>query len=353
LAKTSSFEVKHVHVVGAGVMGGDIAIWCAAQGLTVSVQDQDMKRLVPVYKRAKKIFKRKLKDNRLITEAYDRITLDTNAEGIKKADVIIEAIFEDLEAKKKLFKFVEQHAKPSAILATNTSSIPLEEIASCLDKPHRLVGIHFFNPVAKMPLIEIVKASTTDQKVLDDAMAFAKRVDKLPLPVKSHPGFLVNRVLMPYLMEAILMLQEGVSAEDIDDAAMQFGMPMGPIELADKVGLDICLAVGKELAQAFGRTVPRYLIDQVDKGELGVKSQAGFYSYRNGKIIKKSIQKDLQLDKSIIERLIFAMINEAQSCMEEGIVESEELLDAGMIFGTGFAPFRGGLLHYHQHMQQL
>lgn len=345
LAKDASFKAKWIHVIGAGTMGGDIAAWCALQGLKVTLQDREPKYIAKAIKRAHDLFKKKLKKPRAIQGAMDNLIPDIKMDGVSKADVIIEAIFENLHVKQEVFKAIELRAKPDAILATNTSSIPLKDIAGILPTPERLVGIHFFNPVAKMPLVEVVHESTTDPKVVSSAAAFVKQLSRLPLPVKSSPGFLVNRALMPYLMEAVALLEEGTPAEVIDGAARMFGMPLGPIELADMVGLDVCLEVAKNLSKAFGSGIPKNLQELVSQGRLGAKSGEGFYVYKNGKPIRKKAALT-PLSKQITDRLILRMINEALACYREGIVENADLLDAGMIFGTGFAPFRGGPLHY-------
>jgi 3-hydroxyacyl-CoA dehydrogenase / enoyl-CoA hydratase / 3-hydroxybutyryl-CoA epimerase len=298
-----------------------------------------------VIKRAYEFFKKKLREPRAIALAMDRLIPDVEGEGIRKADVIIEAIYEDLAAKQQIFKMLEQHARPDTILATNTSSIPLDEINKVLTQPERLVGIHFFNPVEHMQLIEIVKGKQTATLVHEQALSFVRQIDRLPLPVKSSPGFLVNRVLMPYLMESMVMLNEGIPAEVIDRAALDFGMPMGPVELADTVGLDVCLSVAKNLSKYFALSIPEQLRDKVAQGELGKKTGKGFYVYKNGKPIKHNIhyQKPTQ---DLADRLILRMINEAAACLREHVVENEDLLDAGMVFGAGFAPFRGGPMHY-------
>lgn len=345
LAKGTDFSPKHVHVIGAGTMGGDIAAWCALMGLRVTLQDREPKYIAPAIKRAYALFKEKLKVPREIQAAIDRLMPDPQGIGVEQADIIIEAIYENLEAKQKLFQDVEARAKPDAILATNTSSIPLDEINAVLKDPSRLVGIHFFNPVAKMKLVEVVAGNKTNPEVLQKAIAFVRRIDRLPLPVKSSPGFLVNRVLMPYLMEAFLLLEEGIPPEVIDRAAVQFGMPMGPVELADTVGLDVALSVAENLSKHFGGKVPERLREMVKKGELGRKSGKGFYVYKNGKPIK-SKSKATSQPPDITDRLILRMLNEAQACLREGVVADEDLLDAGMVFGTGFAPFRGGPMNY-------
>lgn len=350
LAKSSVEPIKHVHVIGAGVMGGDIAAWAALKGFQVTLQDQMPKFLSGAIKRAYDLAKKQLKEKHLITAMMDRLTPDIEGTGIAKADVIIEAISEKLEAKQSLFKLLESKAKPNAILATNTSTIPLEEIATVLTEPNRLVGIHFFNPVPKMPLVEIIHTAHTHQQVLDRASAFVRKIDKLPLTVKSAPGFLVNRILLPYMMEAVTMLQEGVPGPVIDKAARDFGMPMGPIELADKVGLDICLHALEKLTATLGNNmpVPEELKTLVAQGYLGTKTGRGFYAYdKQGKMIKPSAGKSAaELPSDIIERLTFRMLNEAVACLREGIVSSAEFLDAGCIFGFGFPPFRGGPMAY-------
>ena len=344
--KKSDFRASHVHVVGAGVMGGDIAAWCVLKGLTVTLQDQSPERIAPAIKRAAQLFRKKLKVNRLVTAAMDRLIPDIEGFGLKRADVVIEAIFENLEAKQNLFKHIESQVRENTLLCTNTSSIPLEEISAALTNPARLVGLHFFNPVDKMQLIEIVHSHQTDSEIIKQASAFAIQISRLPIKVKSSPGFLVNRILMPYLLEATFMAQEGIPGVLIDKAALDFGMPMGPIELADRVGLDICLSVAEILSQRLGGTVPDILQDKVSSGYLGIKSGKGFYEYHKGKAIKPKPEKNNINSKEIQDRLVLRLLNEAVACLREGVVESEDMLDAGIIFGTGFAPFTGGPLHY-------
>jgi 3-hydroxyacyl-CoA dehydrogenase / enoyl-CoA hydratase / 3-hydroxybutyryl-CoA epimerase len=336
---------RHVHVVGAGVMGGDIAVWCALRGLNVTLQDREPKYIAPVIKRARKLFEKKLRDPRHVRAALDRLMPDVEGTGVRGADVVIEAIFEDADAKKALFRALEPQMKPDAILATNTSSIRLEDLQDALENPERLIGLHFFNPVAMMPLVEVIHTPATPQSEIDKGIAFARKIDKLPLPCLSSPGFLVNRVLMPYMMEALLAGEDGVPMALIDDAAKRFGMPMGPVELADTVGLDVALHVAKILGAAYGIPVPDKLVEMVDKKRLGRKSGRGFYDWKDGKAVKPPA-KDAKAPQDLADRLLLPMVNEAVAVWRDGVVGDLDLLDAGVIFGTGFAPFRGGPINF-------
>jgi len=342
LGKDVDFKAQHVHVVGAGVMGGDIAAWCAMRGLAVTLQDQSPERLAPAMKRAAELFKRRLRDKPRIRDALDRLIPDVAGDGARHADVVIEAIFENLQAKRELFAKLEAQAKPEALLASNTSSLKLADIGAKFKDPSRLVGIHFFNPVPQLQLVEVVKGAVTDSGVAKRAAAFVRQIDKLPLPVKDSPGFLVNRVLGPYIDQALRMVDEGVAAETLDAAVIAFGMPMGPIELADTVGLDICLAVGKELAGE-GAEPPKKLTELVAAGNLGKKTGRGFYVWKDGRARKGAARG---VTPELTDKLIAPYLEEARAVVAEGIVAGADLADAGLIFATGFAPFRGGPLHY-------
>jgi 3-hydroxyacyl-CoA dehydrogenase/enoyl-CoA hydratase/3-hydroxybutyryl-CoA epimerase len=342
LGKASHFQAKHVHVVGAGIMGGDIAAWCASRGLRVTLQDQNAERLAPAMKRAAELFSRRLRESRRVRDATDRLIPDIAGEGARHADVIIEAIFENLEAKRALFARLEAMARPEAVLASNTSSLKLADIGANFADPARLVGIHFFNPVAQMQLVEVVSGTRTGNAIASKAAAFVRQIDKLPLHVKDAPGFLVNRVLGPYMQNAFRMVDAGTPPETLDRAMEEFGMPMGPIELADVVGLDICMAVGRELGAG---EPPRRLKELFDAGHLGKKTGRGFYAWKNGKAQKG---QPGPVTADLIESLIAPYLREAQAAVAEGIVADADLADAGLIFGTGFAPFRGGPLHYLQ-----
>jgi 3-hydroxyacyl-CoA dehydrogenase/enoyl-CoA hydratase/3-hydroxybutyryl-CoA epimerase len=350
-SKESTFKASAVHVIGAGVMGGDIAAWCALKGLRVTLQDQSYAQIAPAIGRAHALFKKKLKQPRLIQAALDRLIPDPNGHGVSRADVIIEAVFENLAVKQSIMQAVEKKAKKDAIIATNTSSIPLDEISQGMVDNNRLVGIHFFNPVAKMELVEVVTGKKTATQVAQQACAFVGQIGRLALPVKSMPGFLINRVLMPYLLECVQLIEEGYAGRAIDDAAQAFGMLMGPVELADTVGLDVCLAVAENLTTTFGGTVPKRLRELVKEGKLGRKTGEGFYRYKNGKPIKPKVVHEKPVS-DIANRLILRMVNEAAACLRDNVVADSDLLDAGMIFGTGFAPFRGGPMHYAKQIGQ-
>jgi 3-hydroxyacyl-CoA dehydrogenase/enoyl-CoA hydratase/3-hydroxybutyryl-CoA epimerase len=340
MGKDIPVNIKHVHVIGAGAMGGDIAAWCAFRGLTVTLQDLSADRIAPAIKRAADMYKKRLKQPHLIQGAMDRLIPDPKGDGVVQADLIIEAIVENPEIKRKLYAQVEPRMKEGAILATNTSSIPLQELTSVLKRPERLVGLHFFNPVAQMMLVEIVEGPQTAPEIVKAGIAFTRQIDRLPMPCKSAPGFLVNRVLSPYLNEAMIMLDEGIPGEVIDAAAKDYGMPMGPIELADMVGLDICYAVGQELGKP-GQSVPKKLQANIDAKNLGKKTGKGFYNWVNGKAQKNPVSGNHDY-AALADRMTLPAINEAIACVRENIVADADLADAGVIFGTGFAPHRGG-----------
>lgn len=352
--KQSDFRARRVHVIGAGVMGGDIAAWCVLQGLEVSLQDREMKFIEPALKRAETLFRKKRLDPAAVRAALDRLRPDVNGDLVPQADVVIEVIVERLDAKQALLRSLEPRLKAGAVLATNTSSIPLEELATALQRPERLIGLHFFNPVAKMPLVEVVRGASSDEEMLRKGAAFCGQISRYPLPVKSSPGFLVNRILAPYMLEALIIHQEGVPIEAIDAAAEEFGMPMGPVELADTVGLDVCLMVTNTLSQRGDQTDRNPLIakaiEQIralaDKGRLGRKSGQGFYRWEQDKARKQREKAEGQDLQTISDRLIKAYTDECVKALENGIVADADLLDAGMVFGTGFAPFRGGPMHY-------
>lgn len=340
-------QIKHVHVIGAGAMGGDIASWCAHQGLRVTLADMQPAAIAGAMRRASDLFSKITRSRVGQRDELDRLIPDMTGEGAKHADLVIEAVPEKLQLKQSIYAGLEKVMKPEAILATNTSSIPLEELRTSLQRPERLLGIHFFNPVSRLQLVEVISHDQVDPEALANAMKFVGGIDRLPLPVKSSPGFLVNRALMPYLMEALLMLDEKIDKLTIDEAAEKFGMPMGPIELADQVGLDICLAVGDELRSKLGDSIPpapQWLREKVAKGELGRKSGRGFYEWVDGRVQKEPAVVHATPDMT--DRLVLPMSNVCVACLREGIVDNPDTVDGAMIFGTGYAPFRGGPLNY-------
>ena len=340
--------VKQVHVIGAGAMGGDIAAWCANQGLRVTLADMKPEAIAGAVKRAADLFGKIIRKKTDLRDALDRLIPDLNGDGVRSADLIIEAVPENLGLKQKVYAGLEPIMKPGAILATNTSSIPLQDLRTTLKNPERLLGLHFFNPVSRLQLVEVVSHDGVDPQALATALKFVGAIDRLPLPVKSSPGFLVNRALTPYMLEAMVMLDEKVDKAVIDAAAEKFGMPMGPIELADQVGLDICLAVGDMLRSKFGEAAlppaPDWLRDKVKKGDLGRKTGKGFYEWKDGRAVKTP--SPVQPTDEMIDRLVLPMSNVCVACLREGIVENGDVVDGAMIFGTGYAPFRGGPLNY-------
>jgi 3-hydroxyacyl-CoA dehydrogenase / enoyl-CoA hydratase / 3-hydroxybutyryl-CoA epimerase len=344
-----NWQGRHIHIIGAGAMGGDIAAWCAWHGFTVSLADMKTEPLASAVKRTADLFRKIAHKSTDVRDALDRLIPDLNGDGAGVADLIIEAVPETLALKQKVYASVEGKMKPNAILATNTSSIPLEELRSGLKRPERFLGLHFFNPVSRMQLVEVVSHDGVAADVLEMAHAFLGRIDRLPTPVGSAPGFLVNRALTPYLMEAFVMLDEGIKRETIDRAAENFGMPMGPIELADQVGLDICVHVADVLRQELKRPMPatpKWLSDKVEKGELGRKTGKGMYVWKEGKAMKDPRTPSPGPDMA--DRLFLPMLDACVSCLREKVVADEDTIDGAMIFATGFAPFFGGPMHYAQ-----
>ena len=346
----SGNKIEHVHVIGAGAMGGDIAAWCANQDMRVTLGDMKPEPIAGAIKRAVDLYGKIIHKRTEQRDTLDRLIPDLDGEGVRNADLIIEAVPEKLELKQKVYASLEPKMKPGAILATNTSSIPLQDLRSTLQKPDRLLGLHFFNPVSRLQLVEVVSHDGTDPQLLRQALAFVGAIDRLPLPVKSSPGFLVNRALTPYMLEAMVMLDEKIDKSVIDAAAEKFGMPMGPIELADQVGLDICLAVGDMLRSKFGDLLPptpAWLREKVARGELGRKTGKGFYTWKDGKADKTSPSATTEKPTDeMIDRLVLPMSNVCVACLREGIVDNPDTVDGAMIFGTGYAPFRGGPLNY-------
>lgn len=339
--------MKRIHVIGAGTMGGDIAAWAALQGFTVTLEDVDRDAIAGAIKRAAKLFKKEKAKDSDLRASVDRLIPDEDGHGARLADLIIEAAPEKEGIKGEIYKKLSKSARSDAIVATNTSSIPLETLSDYFADPGRLAGLHFFNPVAKLPLVEVVRGKATTEKTFSKARAFAEAIDKLPLPVRSTPGFLVNRVLTPYLLEAVRLMDEGVAPETIDRAAEDFGMRQGPVEVADNVGLDICLQVGEILTEKLEGEVeppPRTLKAKVHDGKLGRKSGEGFYTYKKGK--PRKADANAEQAGEIQDRLLRPLFEASLSCLRDGVVADSDLLDAGVVFGAGFAPFRGGPTRY-------
>lgn len=338
--------IARVHVVGAGVMGGDIAAWSAYKGFEVTLTDREQRFVDGALERAKALFEKKVKDEHRRAEVAARLRGDLAGDGVADADLVIEAIVENPDAKRALYAQVEPRLKADALLTTNTSSIPLHELREGLQRPAQFAGLHYFNPVAMMPLVEIVRHDAMAPETERRLAAFCRAIDKLPVPVAGTPGFLVNRVLFPYMLEAATALAEGVPGPAIDKAATAFGMPMGPIELLDTVGLDVAAGVGAELAPFLGLQIPASLSAPPQPGRRGKKDGQGLYRWENGKAVKPPLPQDYRAPEDLQDRLILPMLNECVACLHEGVVADAELLDAGVIFGTGFAPFRGGPIQY-------
>jgi len=336
--------IKRMHVVGAGVMGGDIAAIGAMAGLDVTLTDMNDAAIVGAIARAKKLFERRLKSDEKVALALARLRTDLDGNGATDADLIIEAVAEKLEVKQAVFKNLEAVSKASAILATNTSAIPLEDIATALNGPERLIGLHFFNPVPVLPLVEVIWSKYSDPEIVSRGMQFAGQIGKMPVRCKSAPGFLVNRALLPYIFKAIEAVAGGEKADHIDEALVDFGMPMGPIELADQIGLDVCLDVGIVLGMP---PATKALLDEKCKtGTIGRKSGSGFYEWDGNQAIRAHQSQDPRVMATIAKNMLAPMIEECLQAVDEQVVDSADSADAGMIFGIGFPGFRGGPLNW-------
>ncbi|HLT44138.1 MAG TPA: 3-hydroxyacyl-CoA dehydrogenase NAD-binding domain-containing protein, partial [Luteimonas sp.] len=275
-------------------------------------------------------------------EVAARLKSDLEGAGAAQADLVIEAIIERADAKRELYAAVEPRMKDDALLTTNTSSIPLDELRGHIARPAQFAGLHYFNPVALMPLVEIVRHEAMSAETERRLAAFCKALDKLPVPVAGTPGFLVNRLLFPYMLEAALAYSEGIPGPAIDRVAVKYGMPMGPIELIDTVGLDVAYGVGQELAPFLGLSIPPALSQPPEAGKRGKKDGQGLYAWEDGKAKKPEVPKDYKVPEDLEDRLVLPLLNEAVAALHDGVVEDADLLDAGVIFGTGYAPFRGG-----------
>lgn len=347
-AGRGSDGIGHVHVIGAGTMGAEIAAWCAVKDKSVTLSDPKIDALSRAMVTARRICDDEHLNSLETRDALDRLMPDPDQIGVARADLVIEAGPEDAELKGRIHADVESRMKTNAILVTNTSSLSLTNLATSLKRPDRFAGLHFFNPVARMQLVEVVSHPETLQSVTDQLAAFCGAISRLPARISDYPGFLINRALTPYLLEAIRMIDEGHEKETIDRAAERFGMPVGPVELADQVGLDICLHVADSLHCGLEKPMPEipdWLRDKVtDKGEIGKKSGKGLYDWSDGKAQKTPPPSEPVEDMT--DRLILPMLDACVECLRKGIVDSEDLIDGAMIFATGFAPFRGGPMRY-------
>jgi 3-hydroxyacyl-CoA dehydrogenase/enoyl-CoA hydratase/3-hydroxybutyryl-CoA epimerase len=354
--------VRRVAVVGAGVMGAGIAQWASARGLPVTLKDVAPDALARGLRTIETLFTEAAK-KRAFTPAeaaagFNRVTPVYAAVPLTGVDLVVEAAVEKLEAKQAIFRDLEKHARADTVLATNTSALSIDAIAAPLSHPERVVGIHFFNPVNRMQLVELVRGPRTSATTLATALQFTKAIGKLPVIVNDSPGFLVNRILMPYLVESVRLFREGHAPAQIDRLMLDFGMPMGPLRLADEVGLDVAQHVAQDLARRLPNPMPAddTLPQLITKGWLGKKSGCGFYVHAKG---AKSVANPglstlftpppatrYSSDAECVDRLVLIMINEAARCLAEGVVAAPEDVDFGMILGTGWAPFRGGPLRH-------
>src|SRR6266568_4146953 len=360
-AATVPKPIKRVAVIGAGVMGAGIAQWLSSRRLRVILRDINTEQVAKGMASIAKVYheglKRRLFTAREVRDGLDRLYPAPAEVPLRQIEVVIEAAVENLESKKNIFRRLDELAGDHTILATNTSALPISELAAGTRRPERVVGLHFFNPVHRMQLVEIVAARQTAAEVLQRALLFVQQIGKLPVVVKDSPGFLVNRILMPYLIEAGNLFEAGAGITNLDEAMLDFGMPMGPMRLLDEVGIDVALHVAETIAAHYSdrMAVPRTLSKMAQEGLLGRKSGRGFYLHHKSKEPQPNTQLandhaahltshasplDLQ------ERMVFLMINEAARCLEELIVTDPADVDFAMIMGTGFAPFRGGPLRY-------
>ncbi len=348
-------------VIGAGVMGAGIAQWVSARGHRVVLRDigadqvaAGLKRIAGIYKDA---VKRRIFDEVSAMQGMDRVSPSTEDVPLRNVDVVIEAASEEMNVKRMVFIRLNELSRPDTILATNTSALSIDEIAGVVENPERVVGLHFFNPVHRMQLVEVVMGARTSQEVAWRMVKFVQSIGRLPVLVRDRPGFVVNRILVPYMIEAGHLFESGASCENLDAGMLDFGMPMGPLRLIDEVGVDVSHHVGEYLARCFPdhMHLPALLHDMIQAGQLGRKAGMGFYIHERGKAPRvndalESLRKDRSAAKSsrkeLVHRMVLLMINEAARCLEEVVVEDPRDIDFAMIMGTGFAPFRGGPLRY-------
>jgi len=381
-SRTPSEKIVHAAVIGAGVMGAGIAQWLSSRGVTVILRDIAREQIDRGLANIEKIYadavKRGLMMEEKAKQGRARICGSTAPMELRDVQFVIEAASEKMEIKKEVFRELAMEAGPKTIIATNTSALPVSELAEVTVSPEHVIGLHFFNPVSRMKLVEVVVAKQTSEETRDRSLAFVRQIGKLPVIVRDRPGFLVNRVLFPYLLDAAELFESGLDGERIDGALVQWGMPMGPLRLIDEIGVDITNDIANTLEKAYGQRdhVPTVLLWLRDQQMLGRKTGAGFYKYEGktqstnerlgqwrrglhgepegpeGPNIPPDWHRDPRLrvnEEQLARRLIFLMVNEAARCVEEKVVNSPEDADYGMILGTGFAPFRGGPLRFAEH----
>jgi 3-hydroxyacyl-CoA dehydrogenase/enoyl-CoA hydratase/3-hydroxybutyryl-CoA epimerase len=354
-------RVERMALAGAGVMGGGIAELASRAGIEVRLRDLAPAALTRALTTARDLIDERARKRRGTAAERDgqlaRLLPTLDLSGVSRADFAMEAVVEDLDVKRRVFAELEVRVRPDALLATNTSSLSVDALAAGLQHPERFCGFHFFNPVHRMPLVEVVRGRATSDAALVTAVALARRLDKVPVVVADAPGFVVNRILMPYLREALWLLEDGFRVEDVDASMRRFGMPMGPFEVVDEVGLDVAKKVAEVLSKAFPeRMAPAPALDKlVAAGRLGRKNGLGFYRHRGRKrrvdavipgLLGLRAPRRAPSLEALAERMVLCMINEAARCLEERVVADADMLDLAMVFGTGFPPYRGGVLRW-------
>jgi 3-hydroxyacyl-CoA dehydrogenase/enoyl-CoA hydratase/3-hydroxybutyryl-CoA epimerase len=356
-------KIAHAAVIGAGVMGSGIAQWLSSRGVSVILRDVGTEELTRGLANIEKTYadavKREIMTEEQAKQGRARIVASSAAIEMRDVQVVIEAASEKLEIKKQIFRDLSAKTPETAMLATNTSALPISDLAAEAKNAERVIGLHFFNPVSRMKLVEVVVGTETADDTIAQALAFVRQIAKLPVIVRDSPGFLVNRVLFPYLVEAAELFENGMSGNEIDDSLLQWGMPMGPLRLIDEIGVDITIDIANTLERAYGKRdrAPKILSKMQSAKLLGRKSGAGFYQYEG-----KSQTENDQINKwrshpnpavagkgrNTTDRLIFLMVNESARCLEEKVVAAPEDADYGMILGTGFPVWRGGPLRFSE-----
>ncbi len=362
-SKSAAEKISHAAVVGAGVMGSGIAQWLSSRGVSVILRDVSSDQLDRGLGNIEKTFgdavKRGLMTQEKATEGRARIVASTDPGEMRNVGIVVEAASEKMEIKKQIFADLAAKTPEEAVLATNTSALSITELGATTGQPGRVIGLHFFNPVSRMKLVEVVVGKQTAPETVERALAFTRQIAKLPVVVQDSPGFLVNRVLFPYLLDAAELFEGGVSAKEIDDALLKWGMPMGPLRLIDEIGVDITVDIADTLEKPFGRRdrAPEILRKMQEAKLLGRKTGSGFYKYEGrDQVDNEAIKQWRQSSgenyaaENLSDRLVFLMVNEAARCLEEKVVAKAEDADFGMMMGTGFAPLRGGPLRHADHV---